>query len=96
MESSHIATLQLPGSSKQARQIHIFPKIKTAPLIFLRVLLDNVCITKLYKQDMSVQNNEQQIIKFTRNNKTVIWEVTLETQQSEVVVNNIMDQTTKP
>ena len=33
MESSHIMTLQLPGLSKQVRQIHIFPKIKTPPLI---------------------------------------------------------------
>ena len=33
MESTHIATLQLPGLSKLARQIHIFPKMKTAPFI---------------------------------------------------------------
>ena len=33
MESSHIATLQIPGIIKKARQIHIFPKIKTDPLI---------------------------------------------------------------
>ena len=33
MESPPIETLQLPGISKQARQIHNFPKMKTAPLI---------------------------------------------------------------
>ena len=37
MESSHIVTLQLPGLSKQARKIRIFPKMKTAPLISLGV-----------------------------------------------------------
>ena len=33
MDSTHISTLQLPGLSKPARQIHVFPKMKTAPLI---------------------------------------------------------------
>ena len=27
MESSHIATLQIPGLSKKSRQIHILPRI---------------------------------------------------------------------
>ena len=30
MESSHIATLQIPGLSKQAKQIIIYPKMKAA------------------------------------------------------------------
>ena len=38
IESSHVVTLQLPGLSKQARQIHIFPKIQTSPLLLLGVL----------------------------------------------------------
>ena len=33
MESTHIATLQLPGLGKQVRQIHICPNIQTDPLI---------------------------------------------------------------
>ena len=33
MESLHISIIQLSSLSKQARQIHILPKIKTAPLI---------------------------------------------------------------
>ena len=33
MESSHISTLQLSGLIKKLRQVHIFPKMKTAPLI---------------------------------------------------------------
>ena len=41
MESTHIATLQIPGLIKQAREIHIFPKIKTAPLISLGVSCDD-------------------------------------------------------
>ena len=41
MESSRIVTLQQPGLSKQVRQIHILPKIKTAPLISLGVLCDD-------------------------------------------------------
>ena len=40
MEYTHIATLQLPGLIKQARQIHIFPKMQTAPLISLGFLCD--------------------------------------------------------
>ena len=44
---------------------------------------------------MSVQKNGQQIIKVTRNKQTGMWEIPLETQQSKVVVNEIMDQTTK-
>ena len=42
----------------------------------------------------TVQNNGQQILKFTRNKKTGLWEVTLETQQSKMVLSNILDQTT--
>ena len=41
MEYSHITTLQLPGLGKQARQIHNFPKTKTAPLISFGVLCDD-------------------------------------------------------
>ena len=37
MESTHIAILQLPGLSRQMRQIHIFQKIQTPQLISLGV-----------------------------------------------------------
>ena len=45
---------------------------------------------------MIVHNNGQEIIKGTRNKQTGMWEVTLETQQSETMVNNIMAHTNKP
>ena len=83
MESSHIATLQIPGLRKQARQIHIFPKMKTAPLILLGVLCDDGCTMTLDKQDTSVHKNGHEIMKGTKNRETVMWEVPLETQQSE-------------
>ena len=57
MESSHIATLQLPGLIKQEKQIHIPPKIKTTPIISLGVLCDDGYTIKLDKQYMSVYNN---------------------------------------
>ena len=94
MESSHLMTLQLPGIIKQDRRIHIFPQMKTAPLISLGVLCDYGFTITLDKQDMSVQKNGQERIKRTRNKKTGMWEVTLETQQSEAVKNNILSQTT--
>ena len=50
MELSHIETLQIPGIIKQARQIHILPRIKTAPLISLVVLCDYGCTITLDKQ----------------------------------------------
>ena len=40
MGSSHTITLHLAGLIKQARQIQIIPKIKTASLILLWVLCD--------------------------------------------------------
>ena len=49
-EPSHIATLQLPGLSKRARQIHIYLKMKTSPLISLGFLYDDRCIITLDKQ----------------------------------------------
>ena len=51
-------------------------------MISLVVLCDDGCTITLDKQEMSVQKNGQQIIKGARNKKTVIWEVTLEKQQS--------------
>ena len=90
MESTHIATHQLPGISKQARQIHIFPKIQTAPLISLGILCDDGFTIILYKQEISIHDNGEEIIKGTRNKKTVMWEVPRGTQQSENVVNNIL------
>ena len=77
MESSHIATLQLRGLIKQASQIHILTKIKTAPLISLVVLCDDGCTITLYIQDMPVQKHLQELIKGTRNKKTWMWEVPL-------------------
>ena len=38
MESSHVATLQLPVLDKQDRQIHIYSKMKASPIISLGVL----------------------------------------------------------
>ena len=40
MESSHVATLQLPGLTKKSRQIQIPPKMRTSPLILFGVLCD--------------------------------------------------------
>ena len=96
MESSHIAKLQLPGLNKQDMQIHFFPQIKTALLISLGLLCDDVSTITLDKQDMSVQNNRQEIIKGTRKKQTEMWEVTLETQKSEDVANKILAQKNKP
>ena len=47
------------------------------------VLCDDGCIIMLDKQDVSVQNNGQQIIKVAKNKQTGMWEFTLEIQQSE-------------
>ena len=55
MESLHIATLQIPGLIKQARQIHVFPKIKRSSLIPWGVLCGNGYTITLYKQGISVQ-----------------------------------------
>ena len=44
---------------------------------------------------MSIQKNGEEIIKGTRNKKTLMWEVPLGPQQSENVVNNILAQTSK-
>ena len=96
MDSSHIETLQLPGLSNQARQINIFPKMKTSPVISLGVLCDDGFTITLYKKYTPVQNNGQEIIKGTRNKKTGTCEVILETQQSEAVENKILAQTNKP
>ena len=41
IDSSHITTLQLPGLSKKARQIHIYHKMKTAQLILEGLLFDD-------------------------------------------------------
>ena len=81
MESSHIATLQLPGLSKQARKVHIFPKMITSPPISLVVLCDYGFTITLDKQDMQVPKKGQEIIKGTRNKLTGMWVVPLETQQ---------------
>ena len=95
-ESSHIATLQISVLSKQARQVHIFPKMNTAPLISLGVLFDYGRTITLEKKEMAVQNNGQEIIKGTRNKKNGTWEVPLDTQQPSAVINNIQEQSSKP
>ena len=50
MESLQIATLQISGISKEAREIHIFPKMKTDPFILLGVLCDDGCTITLDKK----------------------------------------------
>ena len=72
MDSTHIATLQLPGISRLARQIHIFPKIPTAPLISLGILCDDGCTITLDTQEISIQETGEEIIKGTRKEKTGI------------------------
>ena len=54
-DSSHIATLQLPGINKKSRKIHIFPKARTAPLILLGVLCYDGCTITIDQQEMTVQ-----------------------------------------
>ena len=95
MEFTHIATLQIPGLSKLARQIQIFPKIQTASLISLGVLCDYGCTITLDKQVMSIQNNEELITRGTRNKNTGMWEVPLGPKKSKNVVNNILAQTSQ-
>ena len=70
--------------------------MKTDPIISLGVLCDYGCTITLDKQDMSVHKNGQEIIKGTRNNKTGMWEVPLENQQSETETNKILEQSSKP
>ena len=50
VDSKHVATLQLPGIIKQARHIHIFPKVQTDPIISLVVLCDDGCTITIDKQ----------------------------------------------
>ena len=50
MDSSHTATLYLPGLRKQVKQIQIYPKVKTSPLISLEVLYDDGRNIEIYKQ----------------------------------------------
>ena len=57
MKSSHIETLQLPGLTKKSIQIHIPPKMRISPLIFLGVLCDDGYTITLDQQDTTVQNN---------------------------------------
>ena len=64
--------------------------MKTIPLISLGVLCDDRCTTRLDTQYVYVQKNVQEIIKGTRNKQNGIWEVFLETQQSEAMANDIM------
>ena len=60
------------------------------------VLCDDGCTITLYKQEISIQKNGEEIIKGTRNKKTGMWDVPLGPQQSENVVDNILAQTSKP
>ena len=82
IDSTYIATLQLLVLSNQEIQIHIFPKMQTAPLISLGVLCDDRCTITLDKQKISIEKNGEEIIKSTRNKKTGMWEVPLGPQQS--------------
>ena len=54
MESTHIETLQLTGLSKQGRNIHIFPRIQTSPLISLGVSCDDGRTITLDKQETPI------------------------------------------
>ena len=45
---------------------------------------------------MSIQKNEEEMIKENRNKKTGMGEVPLGIQQSENVLNNILAQNSKP
>ena len=70
--------------------------MKADTLISLGLLCDDGCTISLDNQYRKVQKNGQEIMKGTRNKKTGMWEVTLETQQLEFVTNNILSQKTKP
>ena len=83
MYSTHVATLLLIGMSRESSKIHIFPEIKTSPLISLGVLCDDGCTITLYKQTMKVQNNRQQILAGYRNKHTRMWEAPFTTTQNK-------------
>ena len=85
MESLHVATLHLPGLSKKARQIHINPKIITAPLISLGVLCDDGYTIPLDQQETTAPKGGKIIIRDTSNKKTGMWEVSLETQKLKLL-----------
>ena len=50
MDSYHAAKIQLPGLTKKYRNIYIFPKMRTAPLILLGFLCDDGCTVTIYQR----------------------------------------------
>ena len=70
--------------------------MNTYQLISLVVLCDYIYTATIDKQNISVHNNGQEIVKSTRNKKTGMLEVPLDIQQSQAVTNNILAQTSKP
>ena len=62
MESSHEATIQIPGLTKKSIQIQILPKMRTSPLIPLGFLCDYGCAITLEQQEMTSEKNGQQIL----------------------------------
>ena len=96
MESTYIATLQIPDLSKIARHTHIFLKMHTAPFISLGFLCNDGCTITLDKQSNDHpeewrRNNQRDHKQEYRNVGSAPG-----AQQSENVVNNIMEKTSKP
>ena len=56
MEFSYVATIQLSGLTRKYRQIHISPKIRTAPLVSLGVLYNDGWTNTLGQQYTTYQN----------------------------------------
>ena len=73
MESLNAATFQIPYVTRQYRQIHILPRIRSAPLIPLVFLCYYGYTITLDQQYITVQNHLQQILIDTRNKQTEKW-----------------------
>ena len=75
--STHTADLALPGLPKAARKAHLFPDLKSGPLISISAMCDHGCTATFEKTKVSIHNQRILVLEGHRNHDNGLWYVQL-------------------
>jgi hypothetical protein len=77
MQSTHTATLHLPGLPITARTAHLFPTLHAGALLSVALLCDHGCTVTFTSAGATVTHHNQTLLTGPRHHPTGLWHVNL-------------------
>ena len=93
MQATHATNFHIPALPPNATQAHVFPQMRTAPLLSIGQLCDHGCEAHFDKHQVVITHQQQPLLQGTRNPTTKLWEINI--QPPTHTANNVYQLTRK-